>query len=139
MLNLKDQTIVDLLETNARISYTDIAKKLGISETAVRKRIRKLEEEEIILGYKANINYKKLGFSNRIVMGVDTYPKDYFSVLNKLKDMDFVKNLTRSSGDHMIMFEVWIKNTKELNDILEKINAIDGVTESCPSIIHEDI
>ncbi|MDA3855783.1 MAG: Lrp/AsnC family transcriptional regulator [Candidatus Woesearchaeota archaeon] len=139
MVDTKDQTILDMLEENARISFTQIAKKLNISEAAIRKRVKKLEKEEIILGYKASVNYKKLGYSNKIIMGVDTTPKDYFKVMNILKDFSYIKNLTTSSGDHMIMFEVWVKGMKELNKIMEEINGINGVTESCPSIIHEDI
>lgn len=139
MLDSKDKTILEILEKNARTSYMEIARNLGISEAAIRKRIKKLEEEEIILGYKANVNYKKLGFTNKIVMGVDTHSKDYFNVIKELKSFDFIKNLTRSSGDHMIMFEVWVKNIDELQNILEKINSIPGVTESCPSIIHDNL
>lgn len=139
MIDIKDQTILELLEKNARISYMEIARKLEISETAIRKRIKKLEENEIILGYKASVNYKKLGFSNKVIMGVDCESKKYLKVIEDLKQFEEIKNLTTSSGDHMIMFEVWVKGMSELNQILEKVNQIEGVTESCPSIIHEDI
>lgn len=138
-LDLKDTTILEMLENNARTTYTDIAKKLKVTEAAIRKRVKKLEEKEVILGYKATVNYKKLGFSNKVIMGVDTKPKDYFKVISILKDVTYIKNLTTSSGDHMIMFEVWVKNMNELNSYLEEINNIEGVTESCPSIIHENI
>lgn len=139
MIDNKDQTILDILEKNARTSFTDIAKRLNISETAIRKRVKKLEEQEVILGYNASVNYKKLGYSNKIIMGVDTTPENYFKVIGMLKKMDDIKSLTTSSGDHMIMFEVWVKNMNELNAILEKVNMIEGVTKSCPSIIHEDL
>ena len=138
-LDSKDKTIIDILEKNARTSYTQIAKILNISEAAIRKRVKKLEEKRIILGYKVSINYKKLGFSNKVIMGVDTHPKDYFKAIGELKKLNFIKNLTTSSGDHMIMFEVWVKDMEQLNNYLETINSIEGVTESCPSIIHENI
>lgn len=138
MVDSKDKTILEILEDNARTSFTQIAKKLDISEAAIRKRVKKLEEQNIILGYKASVNYKKLGYSNKIIMGLDTLPESYFKVMNVLKDLKYIKNLTTSSGDHMIMFEVWVKNMKELSEIMEEVNIIEGVTNSCPSIIHED-
>jgi len=138
-LDNKDKTILNLLENNARTSFTNIARILNISETAIRKRVKKLEKNNIILGYKASVNYKKLGYSNKIIMGVDTTPENYFKVINKLKENKKLKNLTTSSGDHMIMFDVWVKNMEELNLILSEINNIEGVTKSCPSIIHESI
>ena len=139
MVDNKDMVILEELEKNARISFIKIGEKLGITEAAIRKRVKKLEEKEVILGYKASVNYKKLGYSNKIIMGVDTTPQNYFKVIGQLKKNDNLKNITTSSGDHMIMFDVWVHNMDELNDILEEINAIEGVTQSCPSIIHENI
>ena len=129
--------ILEYLEKNARIPFTEIAKKLNISETAIRKRVKKLEDENVILGYKASVNYKKLGYSNKVVMGVDCESKEYFKVMNALKEMEEVKNLNASSGDHMIMFDVWVKNMNDLNEVLEKVNSISGVTQSCPSILQD--
>ena len=91
----------------------------------------------MILGYKASVNYKKLGYSNKVVMGVDCESKEYFKVMNALKEMEEVKNLNASSGDHMIMFDVWVKNMNDLNEVLEKVNSISGVTQSCPSILQD--
>lgn len=139
MIDNKDNTILKTLEENARTSYMELARNLGISEGAVRKRIKKLEKEYVILGYKASINYKKLGYSNKIIMGVDTKPDAYLKVINQLKELPYIKDLATSSGDHMIMFNVWIKNIEELNKILEDLNSIEGVTRSCPSIIHEKL
>jgi len=135
----KDMYILETLEKNARTSFTSIAEFLKLSETAIRKRIKKLEKNGIIFGYRAKVNYKKLGYSNKIIMGVDTTPNHYFQVINELKMFDEVKDLTTSSGDHMIMFDVWVKDMVELNDILDRVNSIEGVTKSCPSIIHESI
>lgn len=139
MIDNKDITILEELEQNARISFIKIAQKLGISEAAIRKRVKKLEEKNIILGYKASVNYKKLGYSNKIIMGVDTTPQSYFKVIGELKKNTKLKNITTSSGDHMIMFDVWVHDMTELNKILNEINEIKGVTQSCPSIIHEQI
>jgi Lrp/AsnC family transcriptional regulator for asnA, asnC and gidA len=139
MVDQKDLTIIEILEKNARTPFTEIAKVLNISEAAIRKRVKKLEDENIILNYKASINYRKLGYSNKIIMGVDTTPEKYLKVIKELKNLDFVKDLNTSSGDHMIMFEVWVKNINQLEEYLEIINNLDGVIESCPSIIHENI
>ncbi len=139
MMDVKDVLIIENLENNAKIPLKKMGFLLGISEPAVRKRIKKLEKEKIILGYKTIINYKKMGYSNKIIMGVDTVPEKYLKVINSLKKIDNIKNIQTCSGDHMIMFEVWIKNILELNIISEKINSIEGVTKSCPSIIHENV
>lgn len=139
MIDDKDRLILNELETNARVSFTGLAKVLNISEAAVRKRVKKLEENEVILGYKASVNYKKLGYKNKVIMGVDCESKKYFDVLSELKNFKDVKNLSTSSGDHMIMFDVWVKDMDHLKDMLDLINKIDGVTQSCPSILQESM
>lgn len=139
MIDDKDRIILNELESNARASFTSLAKTLDLSEAAVRKRIKKLEEKEVILGYKATVNYKKLGYKNKVIMGVDCESKKYFDVLGELKKLKSIKNLSTSSGDHMIMFDVWVTDMDHLKEILKDINSIEGVTQSCPSILQEEM
>ena len=55
----KDQAILKLLSTDARISFTDIGNEIGISRTAVKKRVAALERSGKIEGYKVMIDHKE--------------------------------------------------------------------------------
>ncbi|EHR79225.1 transcriptional regulator [Thermococcus litoralis DSM 5473] len=138
MLDEKDRVIIEMLTKDARTPFTEIAKVLGISETAVRKRVRALEEKGIIQQYTIKVNPQKLGYNLISLTGVDTKPEKLFEVASKLKEFEFVKELYLSSGDHMIMAEIWAKDGEDLADIMSnKIGKIDGVTKVCPAIILE--
>ncbi|USS40741.1 HTH-type transcriptional regulator LrpA [Thermococcus aggregans] len=138
MLDERDKIIIEMLTKDARTPFTEIAKVLGISETAVRKRVRALEEKGIIQQYTIRVHPQKLGYNLISITGVDTKPEKLFEVANKLKEFDFVKELYLSSGDHMIMAEIWAKDGEDLADIMSnKIGKIDGVTKVCPAIILE--
>ncbi|CAB49492.1 HTH-type transcriptional regulator LrpA [Pyrococcus abyssi] len=138
MVDERDKIILDILSKDARTPFTEIAKILGISETAVRKRVKALEEKGIIEGYTIKINPKKLGYSLVTITGVDTRPEKLFEVAEKLKEFEFVRELYLSSGDHMIMAVIWAKDGEDLADIISnKIGKIDGVTKVCPAIILE--
>lgn len=50
-----DEQIIDLLKYNARISISDIAREVSLSRSAVTARIKKLEQDKVILGYHANL------------------------------------------------------------------------------------
>lgn len=139
MIDQRDKIILEMLEENARTPFTTIAKKLKITEGAIRKRVKKLEDKGIIISYQANVNYKKIGFSNKVVMGIDTTPDKYLSIINHFKTLDFVRKLNTSSGDHMIMFDLWIKDMDDLDEKVKIITSIDGVTRVCPAIVHEEI
>ena len=62
-LNLKDKKILYELEKNARVTISDIAKKVGLSKQLVSYKIKRLEEERIIEGYHAIIDTSKLGYT----------------------------------------------------------------------------
>jgi Lrp/AsnC family leucine-responsive transcriptional regulator len=60
MLDKKDQQILTTLQENARISVSDLANTISLSDTPCLRRIKKLEKEHIITGYHAAINPKAL-------------------------------------------------------------------------------
>ncbi len=138
MVRISNFSILELLKQNARMSYSKIAKKLGVSETAIRKRIKKLEEDDIIKGYSLEINPRNAGIYVAII-GIDTSPEDYLSVLEKTKKMKEVMKLYSSRGDHMIMMECWFRDRKKLNDFNRMIRKIKGVKKVCPAILSEKL
>jgi len=140
MLDERDRIIIDMLTKDARTPFTEIAKVLGISETAVRKRVKALEEAGVIKQYTAVVDPSRLGYNLVSLTGVDTLPEKIFDVASKLKEFEFVRKVYLTSGDHMIMAEVWAKDGEDLSDIISnKIGRIDGVTKVCPAIILEKL
>ncbi|NJE60739.1 HTH-type transcriptional regulator LrpA [Thermococcus sp. 21S7] len=140
MLDERDRIIIEMLTKDARTPFTEIAKVLGISETAVRKRVKALEEAGVIRQYTVVVDPSKLGYNLVSLTGVDTLPEKIFDVASKLKEFDFVRSVYLTSGDHMIMTEVWAKDGEDLSDIISnKIGKIEGVTKVCPAIILEKL
>jgi len=135
MLDEKDLRIVQILLERGRASYTDIARELGVSDVAVIKRIRKLEQVGVIKGYRAVVDPKKLGYSAVSITGIDVEPEHLFTVINALKDKDYVKYLALTTGDHSVMMVIWARNGNELGRIHREISKLDGVKRVCPAII----
>ncbi len=78
-----DQQIVAVLEKNSRTANTEIAKKVGISETTVRKRIKKLETAGIIR-HLTVINPDALGYQVHVIIGIQVDYKKLKQVTKKL-------------------------------------------------------
>ena len=136
----KDRKIIELLTENARMPFTEIAKKLGVTETTVRKRIEEMERRKIIKKYTVDVNPEKLGYRTVTILGMDVEPKYLLEAAKKLAEMEETKWVATSTGDHMIMCEIWAKNTEDLMKILtNKIGKIKGVKDLCPAIIMERI
>jgi len=139
MVRISDFEILRILRENSRTPFVKIAKFLGVSETAVRKRVKKLEREGVIRKYTIEVDPKKLGFEVNALIGIDTKPEYYISTIEKLKEMKEVISLYSSSGDHMILIECWFKNSKDLMKFVKNLERIEGVTKICPAIILEKI
>ena len=136
----KDKKIVEILLKDGRKSYVEIGKMLNLSEGSVRRRIRKLQDEGIIVGYSAQIDPKKLGYNIISLTGIDTEPEYFLNVLNELKKLDEVKKLYTTTGDHMLMIEIWSKNNEEFSNLIfNKIGKIKGVRKICPSIMLDQV
>ncbi|MEM1513809.1 MAG: Lrp/AsnC family transcriptional regulator [Candidatus Thermoplasmatota archaeon] len=139
MLDEKDKKIIEILEKNARTPYTKIAKELGLSEGAIRKRVDNLEKNCIIKKYVAVVDPKKLGYNSIALLGVDVEPTKLLEVANEIAKINEAKNVSISTGDHMIMAEIWARDGRKLSELLTRIGKIDGIKRLCPAIILEKV
>ena|SRR3989338_570375 len=138
MIDETDSAILDILKDNARTPFLDIAKKLGISESTIRKRVSSLESKGVIKKYSAVIEPAKIGYGSVAIVGIDVQPEKFLNVAKKLTEFDNVKFVATSSGDHMLMAEIWMEKSSELRDfITNTIEKMDGVTRTCPAILNE--
>jgi len=136
----KDRRIIEILEKNARTPFTQIAREVGLSEGAVRKRVEALERKGVIRKYVAVVDPKKLGYNNVTILGLDVDPTKLLDIANEVAKIKEVRTVCLSTGDHMIMAEIWAKDGKELSEILaKKIGKIDGIKRLCPAILLEKI
>jgi Lrp/AsnC family transcriptional regulator for asnA, asnC and gidA len=133
MLDEIDQKIVELLQRDSRQPYTAIAKKIGKTESTVRKRIKDMKRNGIISNFSVQLNPGAMGYTVAIV-GVDTDPAKLLEVAEKLITFPEIHSVYLSTGDHMLMCEIWAKE-KKLSDYIEEINALGGVERVCPAII----
>jgi Lrp/AsnC family transcriptional regulator for asnA, asnC and gidA len=140
MVDKKDLKIIDILQENSRTPYLEIARRLRVSESTIRKRVKVLEERGVIKNYTVLIDPSKIGYDSTAIIGFDVDPSKLLEVAQKMTELEEVKCVATSSGDHMIMTEIWAKNGKELSQIIsKKIGSIRGVKRICPAIILEKL
>ena len=134
MLDQLGCQMIELLQKDGRISNTEIAKKIGMSEATVRTRLNRLIQEEYIQ-IVAVSNPIKLGFKivGNIRIHVEIKKMDkIIKELKKLKPLWFVVQTTGGTG---IDTEFVAKSLDELNELIfEKINKIDGVIKTETSL-----
>jgi Lrp/AsnC family transcriptional regulator for asnA, asnC and gidA len=133
-----DQKILKLLEEDARLPFLEIAKKLKLSESTVRKRVQALKEKGVIKRFTVEIDPTRIGLNTVAIVGIDVDPPKLLEVAQKLCEFKEIRCVATSTGDHMIMTEIWTKDGRELTRLIsEKIGPIEGVKKICPAIILE--
>lgn len=134
-----DSSIIEFLSKNSRTPFMEIARKIKVSESTIRKRVLKLEEGGVIKKYSLVVDANKTGFGNTALIGVDVAPEKYLYVAKKLTEFDGIKYAASTTGDHMFMLEVLARNDDELRALSDKLKALDGVTRICPAIIKDTL
>jgi len=113
--------VLRLLQQNARLSNTEIAKQVGISSPAVAERIRKLEDAEIIEGYRTDVSYFETGHQLKAIINVRAFMGRLKPFLEKVKTFDEVINCYRITGNENIVMEVILKNQKHLEQFIDEL------------------
>jgi len=134
-LDEKDKAIVNMLMANGRASFKEMARALGMSDVAVRKRVLKLESRGVIMGYTAVVDPRALGFSVLALTGVDVEPGALIRIARELASKDYVKSAWITAGDHEIMLEIWARDEEEMDAIIREISEMPGVLRVCPAVI----
>jgi Lrp/AsnC family transcriptional regulator for asnA, asnC and gidA len=130
--------ILEVLEDDAQASYAEIAERAGVSKPTVRKYIRRLEDDGVIVGYSAEVDPKKLSGQSIALVGIEVASEAYVEAARALKGVEAVERLYSSSGDHTLMAEVRAADGDAVGDVIqESILAIDGVTAAHPSFLQE--
>ena len=133
-LDETDWKILDALQENARATFTEIGQFVGLTAPAVRERIRRMEDEELIVGYRPVINYNVLGrplralISLKFKSGSRAAERAEFSHLELFKDIPGVLKSWLVTGDTECVLEASAATMKELDAILVELNRLGFLT-----------
>lgn len=135
MVRIDENLLLSMMQKNARTPVVRLAEELGVTETAVRKKIKKLEEKKILRGYTAKIDPKKLGYEVHAMVGIDTTPEAFMMIKDLVVNMNSVKQAWSSTGDHMLMIECWFETQNTFDTFIKDLEATSGITRTCPAMI----
>ena len=138
MVDALDLKILGLLEADGSLSYTELARKLRLNESTIRKRILSMKNRGVIKKFSVVLDPAKIGFNTVAVVGIDAAPDKLLEIAHELVKMPETRYVATSTGDHMIMTEIWARDGAEISHILSKrIGIIEGVKKVCPAIVLE--
>lgn len=121
-LDKTDLLILQKLSENARIPVKDIAKAVGLSSPAVSARINRMEQKNIIQGYRVNINSDLLGYNVKAFVMVDISPdlKEEFYLY-----VEAIPNILECccvTGEYSMLLECTFSKTEDLDGLINELH-----------------
>lgn len=124
-----DLKILSLLAEDAKMPYTEVAKKVFVSGGTVHVRMRKMEEMGIVQGTTLNMDYAKMGYDITAFLGIYLEKSSlYDEVIKHLENIPEIVKIHYTTGNYNIFVKMHCKDTKHLKDVLhDKIQTIEGI------------
>lgn len=123
-----DVRILEALQANARVSVSDLARRLSLSQPAVSQRVRKLEEAGVIRGYRAEIDPSALGIGIRATVRLSTTHAHLNTALQRFGELPEVINVYRLTGEDCFLLHVAASDAHRLEAVIDSIARFGAVT-----------
>ncbi len=134
-----DMQIIENIEKEGRISHEELSKRLNLSRPAIHNRVTKLEDQGIISGYKATINWFKLGYTTNALISLRVRTTNYDKLLEQLKRLEIpdlvIEECHILTGTWCILMKVRCISPLGLKALQDELHKIDYIKESSTSLI----
>ncbi|RLI07855.1 AsnC family transcriptional regulator [Candidatus Bathyarchaeota archaeon] len=134
-----DRRIMELLLEDARLSYREIAKRLGVSHASVSSRIRRLEEEKVIRGYSTILDPEVLDLYPLCIRISAASGAELSEMGREIADLDRIYVVLRVSGECELLVLAMCRDRREAIEILSKISRIRGIEKAESHVVLETI
>lgn len=133
-----DTEILKILQFDGRITQRELGHRIGLSPNAAGARMQRLVGAGVITGFQAKVNQNLLGRSIEVVIDVSCAPGPALDHLRKLINGDErVVDYKRLGGPVDMRIDAWVKDTADLESLIDDLRAVDGVTGTVCSVVLE--
>ena len=115
-----NRELLDLLQTDGRMSYKELGERIGLTAPAVAERIRKLEDAGVIRGYQAIVDYEALGFPILSIIRLNA-PGRADDVDDTLRAIPEVIEANRVTGSESHVIRALVRSTTHLEELLHQL------------------
>jgi len=134
-LDEMDRGILKRLQDDARIAFRIIAEELGLSESTVFVRVKKLQEKGIIKRFTTTVSPELVGKGLTAFILIKVNPQKYPVVLETLKKNNDIYEIYDVTGNYYTIAKVRVGSREDLAKIIDEIGLIEGITSTETAIV----
>jgi Lrp/AsnC family transcriptional regulator, leucine-responsive regulatory protein len=118
----RDLEIIAALQEDARATYADVGRRVGLSPSSVHERVRKLEESGVIRSYRAVIDPEALGlFVTALVAVTPLDPTQPDDLPERVEDFPEVEDCFSVAGESNYVLKVRVRTTGDLEELIRRL------------------
>lgn len=122
--------ILTELQRDPRLTMTELGRRVGLTSPAVTERVRRLEEAEVIRGYRLDINPAALGLPIAAYVRIRPNPGQLPKLAELAEDIPEVVECHRVTGEDCFILKVYLPNLDQLDRILDRFLFFGSTTTS---------
>lgn len=120
-IDILNWKILKLLQENARESFANIGRIVGLTPPAVAERVKKMEDTGVITGYKAVVSHSHAGYQLKAIITLRAFMGKLKPFLEMVSTYDEVVNCYRITGNENIIMQVVLKDQFHLEKFIDKL------------------
>lgn len=128
-LDSVDWDLLVELQQNARLSYAELGRRVGLTSPAVAERMRRMEETGIVSGYRVDLNMERIGRPLQAVVRMNLKVTDT-EFRYALEQFPEVTECVRVTGDDCHVMKVAVQSSEQLESLLDRLNRYGRTTTS---------
>lgn len=130
MIDEIDWKILIELQKDARTSFAELGRRVGLTTPAVIERVRKLEDAKIITGYRAEIDTAKVGLPIVAFIRMSITGIDYSHIIEVVEQSTEILECHRGTGGDSFIMKVAVADVQHLQVIIDKLTPYGITTTS---------
>ena len=131
-----DRRLVQALLADARTSYADLARQVGLSSPAVQERVRKLEREGVLRGSTALVDPARVGLGVSALVGLQQREGvDADDIVAGLEAVPEIEDCWFVAGDEAFVLKVRVADLEDLDRVLRVVRHVPGVSRTRTTVV----
>lgn len=116
-----DRKILKELQEDARVSYAELGRRVGLTTPAVIERVRKLEDSGVIRGYRADIDTVKVGLPITAFVRMSISGVDYSHIIEVAEQSNEVLECHRGTGGDSFIMKIAVSSVEHLQEVIDRL------------------
>lgn len=129
-LDALDKKILNMLQEDGRLSFTDIARKLKIPQSTARFKVMNLISRGFIKKFVAIPDYERVGYPYAIVTLLSVDLNKLEDVIKSFEAMEEVQHVLQTTGKYDLVAIFMASSLQHINEVVKKVKTTDGVKEA---------